>query len=395
MSERPLLMIPGPVHVEESVRLSAGMPPPSHLDPAFMMAFAGSLKTMRHIWRSGRDAQPLVFSGSGTFAMDMAISNLIGPEGKALVVSTGYFGHRMASMLKARGVEVTLLGAPVGEAPDPEAINKALLDDPKITLATVTHVDTSTGVRLDLQETLRVIRNSGAISVVDGVCSVGGETLDMLDWGAGVVLTASQKALGTPPGLGLMVMAPWALSARDRLAVPPPMSFDWRHWVPIMSAYEDQQPSYFGTPATSLICALERALQGIASFGGATTESEGLYAWLCGHELAAAGMRRAFDVLGLRSVPTSDALCANTLSALYYPDGVGPELLAAIQERGVVVAGGLHPEIKAKTFRVGHMGVTAQRKADLERAVRAIGEGLSACGHTCDVDAAVRALADE
>lgn len=46
---------------------------------------------------------------------------------------------------------------------------------------------------------------------MDGVCSVASEEIRFDDWGIDVVLTASQKGLGTPPGLSLLVASERAM----------------------------------------------------------------------------------------------------------------------------------------------------------------------------------------
>jgi alanine-glyoxylate transaminase / serine-glyoxylate transaminase / serine-pyruvate transaminase len=47
--------------------------------------------------------------------------------------------------------------------------------------------------------------------VLDGVCSVASEEIRMDDWGLDVILTASQKGLGTPPGLSVLLASPRAI----------------------------------------------------------------------------------------------------------------------------------------------------------------------------------------
>lgn len=46
---------------------------------------------------------------------------------------------------------------------------------------------------------------------MDGVCSVASEEIKFDEWGIDVVLTASQKGLGTPPGLSLLVASERAI----------------------------------------------------------------------------------------------------------------------------------------------------------------------------------------
>jgi len=47
--------------------------------------------------------------------------------------------------------------------------------------------------------------------ILDGVCSVASELIKMDEWGIDVVMTASQKGLGTPPGLGILVASKRAI----------------------------------------------------------------------------------------------------------------------------------------------------------------------------------------
>ena len=86
------------------------------------------------------------------------------------------------------------------------------------------------------------------------------------------------------------------------------------------------------------------------------------------------------------------ALAANTLSAIRYPAGVDAAMLASVRERGVIIAGGLHPDLKHAYFRVGHMGRVIGELDRLGRTVEAIGLALSQHGHPCDVSAALKSL---
>ena len=75
-------------------------------------------------------------------------------------------------------------------------------------------MDTSTGVRVDPEPLCRLAREAGALAVFDGVCATAGERFEMAAWGADLYFTGSQKAIGLPPGLALMVAGERALAAR-------------------------------------------------------------------------------------------------------------------------------------------------------------------------------------
>lgn len=386
-------MIPGPVEVSPGVRASLAAPPPGHLAPSLIEAFGSALGLMREVWMADAASQPFVVAGGGTLAMEMAVANLIEAGDRAVVVGTGYFSDRLAEMLRRQRAEVLEVSAPVGEAPSVADVVAGLERESggrPFKALFATHVDTSTGVRLDPAPLARLARDRGLLAVFDGVCATAGERFEMNGWGADVYLTASQKALGLPPGLALMVVSPRALEVRRaRAGADPPLYLDWAAWLPVMQAYEERRPAYFSTPATSLILALEVGLREILATG--------LEARLALHERAARGMRAAWQALGLRPVPAREDLTADTMSALYYPEGIDASVLGRILSHGVVVAGGLHPAIRTRCFRVGHMGYTVSRPELLARTVEAVGAGLRDAGADadprCALDALRRALA--
>jgi alanine-glyoxylate transaminase / serine-glyoxylate transaminase / serine-pyruvate transaminase len=379
-----LLMIPGPVELSPGVLAAASVPPPGHTSPRLIEAFGRSIERMREVWRSGPSGQPFILAGSGTLAMEVAAANLVEPGDKALVVVTGYFSERMTAILRRYGAEVTEVTAPVGEVPATSEIREILQRKGPFKALFATHVDTSTGVRVPPEPLCRLAREAGVLSVFDGVCATAGERFDMADWGADLYFTASQKAIGLPPGLALIVAGERALAARASRKAPAPLYLDWESWLPIHRAYEERKPSYFATPATTLVMALETGLGEILENGiEARIETQGR---------AAAALRAAWKTLGLRFVPKTEEVTGNTLSVLLFPEGVDVSLLPRIAARGVTVAGGLHPAVKATSFRLGHMGYTATRPDYLRKAVEAVAGALQESGARVDPEAAVAAL---
>jgi alanine-glyoxylate transaminase/serine-glyoxylate transaminase/serine-pyruvate transaminase len=330
-------------------------------------------------------AQPFVVAGSGTLAMELAVANLVEPGERALVVNTGYFSDRMATLLERYGAEVVQARCAPGEAPDVAAV-ESLLGSGRFKVMTVTHVDTSTGVLAPVEALVKAAGRHGVLSVVDGVCATAGETFHQEAWGADVYLTASQKALGVPPGLALLSVGPRALAAwRARRTPVRSLYADFAEWLPIMEAYEAGRPSYFATPAVNLVCALDVSLGQIVR--------EGMEARFARHQRMARAFRAGWRALGLRMLPVSEALTAHTLSALYYPEGVDAGVLGRVREQGAVLAGGLHPELKTRYFRVGHMNVVGP--GDVLATVGAVERALVAAGHQAEPGVAVAAAQAE
>jgi alanine-glyoxylate transaminase/serine-glyoxylate transaminase/serine-pyruvate transaminase len=365
MSERTLLMIPGPVELDPDVLGALARPQLGHMDPEVTAAFGRVLARAREIFQAP-GAQPFVIAGSGTLAMEIAVANVVDPGERAVVVNTGFFSDRLGAILERLGARVEHVRAPLGDVPALEAVAQALAEPAK--LVAVTHVDTSTGVRAPVAALAALAREHGALVVVDGVCAVGGEELRQDGWGVDVTLTASQKALGAPPGLALVMAGPRALAAwRAKKSKVPSLYLDFGEWLPIMESYERAAPLYFATPPVNLILALD------VSFGQIV--AEGMDGRFARHARTGAAFRAAWRALGLRTLPARDEIAANLLSAVYYPDGVDATLIGRVRAEGVAIAGGLHPAARARYFRIGHMGCV--RASDVLAAVGAVERALA------------------
>ena len=381
MKDRALLMIPGPIEFEPEVLQALGAPTMSHVAPEFIEMFGQALERMRKVWLCP-SGQPFVVAGSGMLALEMAVVNLIEPGDKALVLSTGVFGDRYADLLRRYQAEANVLRAPLGDTIPLQQIEDELKSW-QYKLMTITHVDTSTGVRMDAKSVAAIARRYDTLTVLDGVCSVAGEELRQEEWGIDVALTASQKAIGVPPGLALLVSSPRAIETWRRRKTPVGNYYaDWGNWLPIMEAYEARKASYFATPPVNLICALNVSLERILR--------EGMEARFARHRRFKRAFQEALRALELNQVPTDPAHAAATLTAPCYPRGVtGSEFLPKVKTAGVILAGGLHPDIKERYFRIGHMG--AENAGDMLATIGAIEAGLHGCGYEFELGAGVSA----
>jgi alanine-glyoxylate transaminase/serine-glyoxylate transaminase/serine-pyruvate transaminase len=247
---------------------------------------------------------------------------------------------------------------------------------------TITHVDTSTAVATNVKELAVLGRKHGALVIVDGVCATAGEEMRQDEWGIDIALTASQKAIGVPPGLAIVVAGPRAMEVFRKRSTPVGSFYaDWTEWLPIMQSYEARKPSYFATPAVNLVWALNVSLKGILS--------EGIDARFARHRTLSDAFKTGIGALGLKQLPVRTDLLATTLSAVYYPQGVDKGVLKHIDEAGVIVAGGLHPAIREQYFRVGHMGgVTG---SDILATIGAIESGLKRNGYKFESGAGLSA----
>jgi len=381
MKNRSLLMIPGPIEFDPAVLAAMGAPTTGHLAPNFVEAFGQALERTRTLFQC-KEGQPFVLAGSGTLGMDTACANLVEHGDTALVINTGYFGDRIGAILERYGATVTHIRPAAGHHPALSEVEQVLKSG-HFKVMTITHVDTSTGVLADVKGLSALGQKYGALVIVDGVCSVAGEELNMDTWGVDVAFTASQKAVGVPPGLALAVASPKALAAFKNRKTPVGSYYaDWTNWLPVMQAYEARKAAYFGTPAVNLVFALNVSLGQILQ--------EGLEVRFARHTRISKAVKAGITALGLGQVPQNDSIAAHTMTAPRFPAGInGVDLVPAVSRVGVTLAGGLHPEIKNEYFRIGHMGAVNQN--DVLATIGAIESGLSACGYKFETGAGLAA----
>lgn len=385
MNERQLLMIPGPISFDPAVLRAMSIPTDSHVSQEFVDLFGQVLDDMLQVFLAPH-GYPFVVAGSGTLAMELGLANLVEPGDRVLVLRTGVFGERFSDIARRQGAEVDEIVAPLGEVPDMAQV-EAQLASARYKVMTATHVDTSTGVAVDVKALAALAQKHGALSVVDGVCATAGMECRQEEWGVDVYLTASQKAISVPPGLALLVASERAIDAFRKRKTPVRSYYAaWDKWLPIMESYRQRKAAYFGTPAVNLVYALRVSLSQILA--------EGMDARFRRHQRLSDGFKAGMTALGLRQVPVRPETAATTLTAVYYPSGIGAALLAKVAQEGVILAGGLHPDIKTQYFRVGHMGPAAP--SDILATVGAIERGLGALGHPVElgrgVEAAQRAM---
>jgi aspartate aminotransferase-like enzyme len=302
--------------------------------------YARVLERLKEVHRTESDV--LLFTTSGTGAFESAIVNLCSPGERVLAVSAGSFGERWITMARTYGCEVEELTYPWGETPSADDLRRKLAEIDPVTLVFLVHSETSTGVVADIQSLAEPVKDAGALVVVDGVSSLGAVPLEMDEWGLDVVVSGSQKALMTPPGLATAAVSEAAWKQVERATLPS-YYFEWTR----TRAAQQKLDSAF-TPAVSLVVALDVAL-------GLLLET-GLDAAFERHVRLGRACRAGIKAMGLELFSPDEDRSA-VVTAARVPDGIdGSELTLALRERhGVTIAGG-QGELKGAVFRIGHIG---------------------------------------
>jgi len=371
MPQKRYLMTPGPTPVPPAVLAAMSLPIVHHRTPGFRAMFEKLLSSLQEIYRTANDV--LLFTASGTGGMDSAVSNTCSPGDRVLVVSAGTFGERWLSIAAAYGCDVQELRYPWGEVPSPDDVAAKLAEIGGAHAVFLTHSETSTGVVIDLQETAARVRPSGALVVVDAISSLGAVPCDTDAWGLDVVVSGSQKALMTPPGLALASISPVALEASTQ-ATSPRFYFDWA--ATLESQHEDPPVNPF-TPAIPAVLGLDVAVSLLLE--------EGLEAVFDRHLRLGRAARAGVKALGLDLFSPDDDTSA-VVTAVRMPAEIDAgEVIADLFTRfGITMESG-RKELTGKIVRIGHIGyvdvfdvttqlaalelVLAEAGADVERGV--------------------------
>lgn len=364
------LRIPGPTPCPPEVLASMSKQMINHRGGEFAQIIARVTEKLQKLFLTKEDV--LILTGSGTGSMEAAIVNTLSPGDRVLSASNGVFGDRFAQMAETFGAQVTRLKFPFGSAVDPQAVDKALKDDPSIKAVLVTHNETSTGVTNDLASITEVIKRHGKLAVVDGISSIGSIALPFDKWKCDVLVSGSQKSWMVPPGLAMVALSSDGWKAVEAAKMP---RFYWDFTRAKSSMKSGQTP---WTPAVSIFYALDTALDMMLK--------EGLSNIIARHERLARMTREGVKALGL-SLFADEACASNTVTAVKVPEGVDPKKLSGTlrEEYKVVVSGGQGP-LDGKIFRIGHLGYV--NDADIEDVLNALKATLPKVGFT---PAAVRA----
>ena len=340
MPEKRYLMTPGPTPVPPEVLAALAEPVIHHRGRDFKEIYERCLARLRQVYRTENDV--LLFTSSGSGAFESAVSNLVSPGDRILVLSAGNFGERWAAMTKAYGADVVHARLEWGETPDSDDLRSALADAGDIRVVYLVHSETSTGVVADVQSLAVTAKEAGAVVVVDAVSSLGAVPLETDAWGIDVVVSGSQKALMCPPGLAFVSVSSDALAAAAS-AVSPRYAFDWER----TRAAQAKLDAPF-TPAVSLVKALDVAL-------GLLLE-EGLEAAFDRHAALGRACREGAKAMGLELFSPDEDRSA-VVTAIRTPDDVDAnEIVATLRDRfGITIAGG-QGALKGKIFRIGHIG---------------------------------------
>jgi aspartate aminotransferase-like enzyme len=369
----PNLRIPGPTALPPSVREAGGRQMVNHRGEEFKALLRRVEAGMKPYF--GTEHEVILLTCAGTGALEAAVVNTLSPGDAVLGVTMGAFGDRFAKVAEVYGAAVTRLEVEWGSAATPDAVRAAAAAIDGLKAVLLTHNETSTGVANDIGALAAAIREVApdALILVDAISALGAVPFAMDDWGLDLVVTGSQKAWMSAPGMAMAAVGPRAWAAGETARMP-------RFYLDLKrhrdTAVNGETP---WTPAVAVMYQIDEGLRLMQA------EGDGVF---LRHAACQAMTRAGLRALGFELL-AADEVASVTVTAAWIPEDLDwKSFNAGLKRRGLVLAGG-QGKLKGRIFRLGHLGsVTTD---DILAAVGALEATAVELGRTVQPGAAVAA----
>jgi alanine-glyoxylate transaminase/serine-glyoxylate transaminase/serine-pyruvate transaminase len=349
--KKKLLMIPGPCDVDEEVLLEMSQQVVAHYGEDWVKVYNETRNLVRKLLNTSGEV--FISNGSGHLAVE-AMLTALGEEGEEIaLVENGHFSYRMAELLESYRLKPNILTIEWGKIVTPDQVENFLKQNTKVKSLVLVHSETSTGVLNPIKEIASVTKRMDVLFAVDAVSSVGIVPIDMDNWGIDFCVTASQKGLGSPPGLAVLAASNRAMEkVRNRKKPIPGWYANLQVWDRFNTEGVKYQP-FFISLAVNNVIALKKSLENIFE--------EGLEDRFARHQKISKMMKEGVRACGL-SIVAKEFEATPAITVIGFPDNIdSSEFVKYMRdEYNIQIANGLGI-FSGKVVRIGHMGKNATK----------------------------------
>ena len=204
--ERKILLNPGPSTTTDTVKMAQVVPDICPREKEFGQIMADiSRELVRIVHGKNEDYAAVLFCGSGTICIDVALNSLLDKDKKALVVQNGSYSQRACEVLKAYGMPFIELKQPIDETPSLKEIERALADNEDIGYVYMTHHETGTGLLNPIREVGALAHEYGAFFITDTTSSYAMIPIDIYKDNIDFCMASAQKGIMGMTGLSYVI----------------------------------------------------------------------------------------------------------------------------------------------------------------------------------------------
>ena len=340
-----ILLNPGPVNVSERVRQALLKPDICHREAEFNDLIEGIRDKLVRAFAPGGNFVPILLTGSGTAAVEAAVTSCLPPGRRILVIKNGVYSQRISAIANAHKMQNMDIAGEWNERFETEPIQIALRQNRSIDVVCVVHHETSTGMLNPVKEIGAIAKKAGRFLLLDGVSSLGGEEIDFNSCNVGMIAGSSGKCIQGFPGVGFVLVR------RDLMEQM--VTYEHRSVYFHLPTYYKQQEegSVPFTPAVQLYYAFDEALNELLE--------EEVVNRIARYRKLARIIRNRMRAIRMKFY-LREPLWSSTLTAFNLPEGVFYDHLHdLLRDRGYVMYAG-QAQLAESIFRVANMGALTE-----------------------------------
>ena len=343
-----IIFSPGPANISERVRKAMLAEDICHRDREFSELLGEIREDLLRIAGVWEGYEGVVFSGSGTLAIESCLSALSGWNRKVLVISNGVYGERAAEISRLYRTPIQEMRLPWGDSLDLNEVESRLRQD-MFGAVYLVHHETTTGLLNPLPEIAAIARRNSRMVLVDGVSSIAGEEIDLEGWGVDLITGSANKCIRGVPGASFALVSRRFVREAERCRGSVYYADLLRHLK------EEQKGQTPFTPAVQVFYAFREALR--------ETLEQGVDERIRRYGIISGMLRKGLRSMGLEFYIPEQSM-SNTMTTVRLPQGYDYEILHKGCRQGGYVIYASQGDLFKSTFRLGTVGLIS--KGDIE-----------------------------
>jgi len=204
--KRNILLNPGPSTTTDTVKMAQVVPDICPREKEFV----GIMKPMRDdlvriVHGKLDDYTSVLFCGSGTICIDVALNSLLDEGKTALIVNNGSYSERAVEVCNYYGLPLVEVKQPITERPNLESIEDALIANPDVGYVYITYHETGTGLLNPVREVGALAHKYGAFLITDTTSAYAMIPINVYDDNIDFCMASAQKGIQGMTGLSYII----------------------------------------------------------------------------------------------------------------------------------------------------------------------------------------------
>lgn len=305
--KRNILLNPGPSTTTSAVKNAQLVPDICPREKEFQAIMAPMREALvRIVHGRNDDFTAVLFCGSGTICMDIALNSLLDAEKKAFVINNGSYSQRAVDICKAYNLPFIELKQPIDEGLDLLAVEEVLKRNTDIGYVYITYHETGTGLLNPVKEVGALAHKYETFLITDTTSAYAIMPIHVYDENIDFCMASAQKGIQGMTGLSYII------GRRD--IIKKSKNFPLRSYycnLYMQYDYFERTGEMHFTPPVQTIYA---AKQAIAEYW-----NEGENGKWNRHQRVMKAIRAGVDRLGFREA-LDRSVQSGLVSAIIYPD---------------------------------------------------------------------------